>query len=369
MRNVRRRSHSAAMAPAVSGSPDLYMSFPISGGRVPSVVPVVVTKSSPGCDHDSQGRVSPSEMFLCSQPRVPHHSRSLSLKASRRPSRADLKVPERPRGTSLPGELPARVLGRDELYRLRQFSITGKKVVNEGDLLCSRRSRSNSTHSSCSGENSPSVSEGRSVAFRVSVLGSPGVGKTALISQSLTSDYINAYDNSLDDESAEKSVSVLLDNEESEVIFSECSSEETPDSDGYIVVYSVTDGSSVEWAESILQQLWRLGCLGTRAVILVANKADLERSRIVTSDEGKKMAREYECKFIETSVGLDLNVDELLVGILRQIRLKQTPGPHWTRRRRRGSRRCGGSLRVRGFISSVCGRNGKSKSCENLHVL
>ena len=150
MRNVRRRSHSAAMPPAVSGSPDLYMSFPISGGRVPSVVPVVVTKSSPGDPDpfDNQGRVSPSEMFLCSQPRVPHHSRSLSLKASRRPSRVDLKVPERPRGTSLPGELPARVLGRDELYRLRQFSITGKKVVNEGDLLCSRRSRSNSTHSS-----------------------------------------------------------------------------------------------------------------------------------------------------------------------------------------------------------------------------
>jgi hypothetical protein len=34
------------------------------------------------------------------------------------------------------------------------------------------------------------------------------------------------------------------------------------------------------------------------------------------------MATSYDCKFIETSVGINHNVDELLVGILTQIRLK-----------------------------------------------
>lgn len=39
--------------------------------------------------------------------------------------------------------------------------------------------------------------------------------------------------------------------------------------------------------------------------------------------EGKNLATSYECKFIETSVGINHNVDELLVGLLTQIRLKQ----------------------------------------------
>lgn len=34
------------------------------------------------------------------------------------------------------------------------------------------------------------------------------------------------------------------------------------------------------------------------------------------------MATAYDCKFIETSVGINHNVDELLVGLLTQIRLK-----------------------------------------------
>lgn len=43
---------------------------------------------------------------------------------------------------------------------------------------------------------------------------------------------------------------------------------------------------------------------------------------IHTFVEGKAMATAYDCKFIETSVSLNHNVDELLVGLLSQIRLK-----------------------------------------------
>lgn len=41
-----------------------------------------------------------------------------------------------------------------------------------------------------------------------------------------------------------------------------------------------------------------------------------------STTEGKAMATAYDCKFIETSVGINHNVDELLVGLLTQIRLK-----------------------------------------------
>ena len=42
--------------------------------------------------------------------------------------------------------------------------------------------------------------------------------------------------------------------------------------------------------------------------------------------EGLSIAHQYSCKYIETSAALNHNVDELLVGILSQIRLVVTPG-------------------------------------------
>jgi len=104
---------------------------------------------------------------------------------------------------------------------------------------------------------------------------------------------------------------------------------------------------------------------------------------------GKQMATRYDCKFIETSVIINFNVDELLVGILTQIRLKldQPPEHGVTRsssmrkrsksplgncgptfKKYRGSR-TSTSLRVKGLLSKVWARDSKSKSCENLHVL
>ena len=58
-------------------------------------------------------------------------------------------------------------------------------------------------------------------------------------------------------------------------------------------------------------------------IFKVGNKVDLERSRQVATSEGKELARSYDAKFIETSAGLKHNVDELLVGVLKQILLRQ----------------------------------------------
>ena len=41
--------------------------------------------------------------------------------------------------------------------------------------------------------------------------------------------------------------------------------------------------------------------------------------------EAKQLATEFNCKYTETSAALNHNVDELLVGILKQIKIKLTP--------------------------------------------
>uniref|UniRef100_A0A023F2Y1 Putative gtp-binding protein rem n=1 Tax=Triatoma infestans TaxID=30076 RepID=A0A023F2Y1_TRIIF len=228
---------------------------------------------------------------------------------------------------------------------------------------------------------------------KVLMLGSSDVGKTSLISQFMTSEFLHAYDNSIDEEAIDKSISVLLDGEETELVFvdhpySEMSPttcletyKSTPAA--FCVVYSTADKASFKTAEKALQQLWKTETVRSKAVILVANKADLVRSRVVSSQEGKRLATSYDCKYIETSVGFNHNVDELLVGIVSQVRLKQdltnqednednnerkqTTAPRvWVKTR---NTRTSASLKVKGLLSKVWASHSKSKSCENLHVL
>ncbi|KRT85153.1 hypothetical protein AMK59_2599, partial [Oryctes borbonicus] len=124
-------------------------------------------------------------------------------------------------------------------------------------------------------------------------------------------------------------------------------------------------------------------------------------SRRTPCSEGKSMATSFDCKYIETSVGINHNVDELLVGILTQIRLKlenpeksrdlfrkrssskrnlnrnkspasatgtPTGSAQNSPKKYRGSR-TSASLKVRSLLGKVWARDSKSKSCENLHVL
>ncbi len=112
--------------------------------------------------------------------------------------------------------------------------------------------------------------------------------------------------------------------------------------------------------------------------------------------DAKAVATSYDCKYTETSATLKHNVDELLVGILTQIRLKLAEKTRFSRgatgrkltgRSRllggggsSGSGGSGGSaghvprrksagLKMRGLLGKVLGADTKSKSCDDLHVL
>ncbi|KAL1115353.1 hypothetical protein AAG570_007383 [Ranatra chinensis] len=311
----------------------------------------------------------------------------------------------RPRVCSLP-EKAYNPRSGDELYRLRTFSITNKGVVNYGDSIIDRRSRSNTSVNStasryvelkmaavilvspaspwqgscCSYTTNVSTETVDIPKYRVVLLGDSGTGKTALVSQFMTSEYMNTYDASLDDEFGEKSVSVLLDGEESEMVFIDHPSSEmsvenslsTYEPHACVVVYSVVNRATFKTAEDILNYLWRENYTQEKSVIVVGNKADLERARVITTSEGKSLAASRDCKFIETSSGIQHNVDELLVGILKQIRLRESREKKKIRRSnsRLHCSRTSLSLNIaKEILQKICIIDSKSKSCENLHVL
>lgn len=127
------------------------------------------------------------------------------------------------------------------------FVVYFAGVINRGDSFRRKRSRSNSLANSPMSPNpSPSMPSRSSVpveSHRVSMLGGPGVGKTALITQFCTSECINAYEDtglcrtlsmycskqpnecrklfffSFSESTVEQNVTVILNNIESELKF------------------------------------------------------------------------------------------------------------------------------------------------------
>lgn len=97
---------------------------------------------------------------------------------------------------------------------------------------------------------------------------------------------------------------------------------------GCVIVYSITQRSSFQQAEEIVRYLWRENVCKEKAVILVGNKVDLARSRAISSAEGISLAKSIDAKFIETSSGIQHNVDELLVGVLKQVNSRVWPQIH-----------------------------------------
>lgn len=170
--------------------------------------------------HQSRSLVSPHG--FCPSP---HHSRSQSFRGP--PGSSSLANEDavfRPRVATMPTDYsrrrlmyhwslrdrslsPAAAAGYsrgdvsdDDYYLLRQFCTTSKGgIINKGDLF-RHKSRSNSSvTSTTSVTTSSSDGPGGPVTApcRVVVLGAPGVGKTALVTQFMSSEAMSTYETSL----------------------------------------------------------------------------------------------------------------------------------------------------------------------------
>uniref|UniRef100_A0A1B0GCA8 GTP-binding protein RAD n=1 Tax=Glossina morsitans morsitans TaxID=37546 RepID=A0A1B0GCA8_GLOMM len=292
-----------------------------------------------------QQNLQESRSYCTSEPRLsetetPPQRRKLSQRRPQqhphRKSNAFLDVP-----TSNVHHL--RVGDDEDLDRLRTFSASKGGIINRGDSFRRRRSRSNSlapvspihprvgalagctdidvnSHEQQQQQQQPVVD-----VYCVEMLGAAGVGKQALVSQFRTSDCINAYDGPECDE-AEQNISIILNGIESELKFcinKEENKDELEKADAFLVVYSCVDKESFTRSKQIMSRLQDMDLLRTRPIILVANKIDLARSRAVSAQDGKCLACTFGAKFIEVSVGINHNCDELLAGTLTQIRLKK----------------------------------------------
>lgn len=90
--------------------------------------------------------------------------------------------------------------------------------------------------------------------------------------------------------------------------------------EGFLLVYSITSRMSFEEIETFYQQICRVKDRDHFPMVLIANKCDLEYDRQVSSQEGRDLAQQYGCQFVETSAKERVNVDEAFHEVVRDIR-------------------------------------------------
>ncbi|EMP29745.1 Ras-related protein Rap-2a [Chelonia mydas] len=175
--------------------------------------------------------------------------------------------------------------------------------------------------------------------YKVVVLGSGGVGKSALTVQFVTGTFIEKYDPTIEDfyrkeieVDASPSVLEILDTAGTEQ-FASMRDLYIKNGQGFILVYSLKEldcclkkFTCLDKAK-LLDQCFRESAVRYEKVpvILVGNKVDLESEREVSSNEGRALAEEWGCPFMETSAKSKTMVDELFAEIVRQMNYAAQP--------------------------------------------
>ncbi|KAG7194412.1 GTP-binding protein [Scheffersomyces spartinae] len=96
---------------------------------------------------------------------------------------------------------------------------------------------------------------------------------------------------------------------------------------GYLLVYSVTLLQSFELIEVIRDKI--LNSIGADNIpmVLIGNKSDLNYQRQVETIEGQQLAEKFGCKFLESSVQDNVNVNKAFETLLDSIETITNPPP------------------------------------------
>ncbi|KAF0288361.1 GTP-binding protein Rhes [Amphibalanus amphitrite] len=174
--------------------------------------------------------------------------------------------------------------------------------------------------------------------YRVVVMGSARVGKTALISQFLYDTFTPRYVKTVED----------LHNGEYEVhgrtlkleILDTSGSYQFPamrklsirTADGFVLVYAIDDEDSFEQVRQLREEILEEKPSGV-PIVVVANKCDLASRRQVPETQGSLVELEWDHGFVQTSAKENINIVQVFKELLSQAKVRYDLSPAVEKRR------------------------------------
>lgn len=162
--------------------------------------------------------------------------------------------------------------------------------------------------------------------YKLVVVGGGGVGKSCLTIQLIQSHFVDEYDPTIEDSYRKQCVIdeevALLDvlDTAGQEEYSAMREQYMRTGEGFLLVYSITSQQSFEEIKTFQQQILRVKDKDYFPMIVVGNKCDLDGEREVSTEAGRELARNFGCKFIETSAKSRINVENAFYDIVREIR-------------------------------------------------
>ncbi|XP_022306499.2 ras-related protein Ral-A-like isoform X1 [Crassostrea virginica] len=164
------------------------------------------------------------------------------------------------------------------------------------------------------------------VIHKVIMVGSGGVGKSALTLQFMYDEFVEDYEPTKADSYRKK---VVLDGEEVQIDILDTAGQEEyaairdnyfRSGEGFLCLFSITEQESFQATVDFREQILRVKNDDTIPFLLVGNKADLEDKRYVSVDEAQERAKQWNVPYVETSAKTRANVDKCFYDLLRMVK-------------------------------------------------
>lgn len=167
--------------------------------------------------------------------------------------------------------------------------------------------------------------------YKVIVIGSGGVGKSALTLQFMYDEFVEDYEPTKADSYRKK---LLLDGYEAQIDILDTAGQEDyaairdnyfRSGEAFLCVFSILEEESLNATEELREQVLRVKN-DDKSVpfLLVGNKIDLESRRQVSEEMGRERANQWNVSYYETSAKTRQNVDLVFLELMRMIRNRNT---------------------------------------------
>lgn len=164
---------------------------------------------------------------------------------------------------------------------------------------------------------------------KVIMVGSGGVGKSALTLQFMYDEFVEDYEPTKADSYRKK---VVLDGEEVQIDILDTAGQEDyaairdnyfRSGEGFLCVFSITEDESFQATQEFREQILRVKNDENIPFLLVGNKSDLDEKRKVSLAEANARAQQWGVPYVETSAKTRANVDKVFFDLMREIRAQK----------------------------------------------